>query len=114
MIAATNQDLEAAIKRGAFRHDLLYRLDVVSIKMPPLRDRREEIPGLVRHFMERFANQKSLTGISDEVMGRLLSYEWPGKVRELENCIQRAVSLGSGTFVQLPHPEAVWFGEPRR
>jgi two-component system response regulator HydG len=101
IIAATNQDMEAAIKRGTFRRDLFYRLNVVSIKMPPLRDRKEEIPGLVRHFMERFANEELVREISDEVMGRLISYKWPGNVRELENCIQRAVSLGSGTFIQM-------------
>jgi len=101
MIAATNQDLDAAIKRGSFRKDLLFRLNVVSIKMPPLRDRKEDIPALVRHFMERFGSEKSVREISDEVMGRLMSYDWPGNVRELENCIQRAVSLGSGTFIQM-------------
>lgn len=100
MIAATNQDLDAAVKRGSFRRDLFYRLNVVSIKMPPLRDRKEEIPCLVRHFMRRFSNEKSVKEIPDDVMGRLMSYEWPGNVRELENCIQRAISLGSGTFVQ--------------
>ena len=101
IIAATNQDMEAAIKRGTFRRDLFYRLNVVSIKMPPLRDRKEEIPGLVRHFMERFANDESVRKISDEVVGRMMNYAWPGNVRELENCIQRAVSLGSGTFIQM-------------
>ncbi len=101
IVAATNQDLDAAMKRGAFRKDLFFRLNVVSIKMPPLRDRKEDIPPLICHFLERFANEKSVTKVSDEVMGSLMSYEWPGNVRELENCIQRAVSLGSGTFVQM-------------
>jgi two-component system response regulator HydG len=101
IVAATNQDLGAAMKRGAFRKDLFFRLNVVSIKMPPLRDRKEDIPPLVRHFLERFGKEKSVTQVSDEVMGRLLNYDWPGNVRELENCIQRAVSLGSGTFVQM-------------
>jgi DNA-binding NtrC family response regulator len=101
IIAATNQDLEEGIKRGAFRKDLFFRLNVVSIKMPSLRDRREDIPELVRHFLARFGNQKSVTQISDQVLGRLMSYDWPGNVRELENCIQRAVSLGSGTFIQM-------------
>ena len=101
IIAATNQDLEAGIKRGAFRKDLFFRLNVVSIKMPSLRDRKEDIPALVRHFLARFGNEKSVTQISDEALGRLMSYDWPGNVRELENCIQRAVSLGSGTFIQM-------------
>jgi two-component system response regulator HydG len=101
IVAATNQDLEAGIKAGTFRRDLYFRLNVVSIKMPSLRERKEDIPVLVRHFLERFRNEHSVTQISDEAMGRLMSYDWPGNVRELENCIQRAVSLGSGTFVQV-------------
>ena len=98
IIAATNQDLEQGIKRGIFRKDLFFRLNVVSIKMPSLRDRKEDIPVLARHFLKRLESQKSVTQISDEVLGRLMSYDWPGNVRELENCIQRAVSLGSGKF----------------
>jgi two-component system response regulator HydG len=101
IIAATNQDLEAGVNRGAFRKDLYFRLNVVSIKMPSLRDRKEDIPALVRHFLARFGNEKSVTLISDQALGRLMSYDWPGNVRELENCIQRAVSLGSGTFIQM-------------
>jgi two-component system response regulator AtoC len=76
-------------------------LNVVSIKMPALRDRREDVPGLVRSFLVRHSHEKSSTQISDEALGRLMSYDWPGNVRELENCIQRAVSLGSGNFIQL-------------
>jgi DNA-binding NtrC family response regulator len=101
VIAATNQDLESAIKRGAFRKDLFFRLNVVSIKMPALRDRKGDVPALVRYFLARYDLQGSERQIADEAMGRLMSYEWPGNVRELENCIQRAVSLGSGTFLQL-------------
>jgi two-component system response regulator HydG len=100
IIAATNQDLEAGLKNGAFRKDLFFRLNVVSIKMPSLRDRKEDIPALARHFLARF-DDKSATEISDEALGRLMSYDWPGNVRELENCIQRAVSLGSGSFIQM-------------
>ena len=101
IIAATNQDLEAGIKHDTFRKDLFFRLNVVSIKMPSLRDRKEDIPALVRHFLARCGNEKSVTQISDQALGRLMSYDWPGNVRELENCIQRAVSLGSGTFIQM-------------
>lgn len=101
IIAATNQDLEAGIKYGKFRKDLFFRLNVVSIKMPSLRDRKEDIPQLVRHFLERLGNEKSTGQISPEVLGHLMSYDWPGNVRELENCIQRAVSLGSGPFIEL-------------
>jgi DNA-binding NtrC family response regulator len=101
IIAATNQDLEAGIKSGAFRKDLFFRLNVVTIKMPSLRDRKEDIPALIRHFLDRYNNNKSATQVSDEALGRLMSYDWPGNIRELENCIQRAVSLGSGTFIQM-------------
>jgi len=101
IIAATNQDLEEGIKRGSFRKDLFFRLNVVTIKMPSLRDRKEDIPELIRHFLERFGNEKPGTQVSDEALGRLMSYDWPGNVRELENCIQRALSLGSGTFIQM-------------
>ena len=101
IVAATNQDLDGAMQRGAFRKDLFFRLNVVSIKLPPLRDRKEDIPALVNHFIALFGNKGSGVQISDQVMGRLISYTWPGNVRELENCIQRAVSLGSGTFIQM-------------
>jgi two-component system response regulator HydG len=100
IIAATNQDLVAGMKRGAFRKDLFFRLNVVSIKMPSLRDRKEDIPALVRHFLARFDN-KSAMKFSGKALACLLSYDWPGNVRELENCIQRAVSLGSGPFIQM-------------
>jgi two-component system response regulator HydG len=101
VIAATNQDLEAAIKSGAFRKDLFFRLNVVSIKMPALRDRKDDIPVLARHFLARCGNEKAMAQITDEALGGLMSYHWPGNIRELENCVQRAVSLGSGTYLQL-------------
>ncbi len=115
IIAATNQDLEQGIKRGTFRKDLFFRLNVVSIKMPSLRDRKEDIPVLARHFLKRLESQKSVTQISDEVLGRLMSYDWPGNVRELENCIQRAVSLGSGKFIEMHNlPSAMLYNVARR
>ncbi len=115
IIAATNQDLEAGIKRGTFRKDLFFRLNVVTIKMPSLRDRKEDIPELVRHFLASLGNGKSVAQISDEVLGRLMSYDWPGNVRELENCIQRAVSLGSGTFIQMQDlPSALLYNLARK
>jgi DNA-binding NtrC family response regulator len=101
IIAATNQDLEAGIKNGKFRKDLFFRINVVTIKMPSLSDRKEDIPALVRHFLERYDRNKPAKQISDQAMGRLMGYDWPGNIRELENCIQRAVSLGSGTFIQM-------------
>jgi len=101
VVAATNRDLEAAITNGAFRKDLFFRLNVVAVKIPSLRDRKQDIPLLVRHFLSRLGDGKPAMQISDEVLGRLMSYDWPGNVRELENCVQRAVSLGSGTFIQM-------------
>jgi two-component system response regulator HydG len=102
IVAATNQDLEVAIKRGTFRKELYFRLNVVSIKLPPLRERREDIPGLVRFFLAKHkANLSGITGVSDEVMTRLISYDWPGNVRELENCIQRALALGSAPEIRM-------------
>jgi DNA-binding NtrC family response regulator len=115
IIAATNQDLEGAIKSGGFRKDLFFRLNVVSIKMPSLRDRKEDIPGLVRHFLNRFDQQKAVMQISDDALGRLLSYDWPGNVRELENCVQRAVSLGSGKFIEIQDlPSAMLYRMARK
>jgi two-component system response regulator HydG len=102
IVAATNQDLEAAIKRGTLRKELYFRLNVVSIKLPPLRERREDIAGLVRFFLAKHkANLGGITGVSDEVMARLMSYDWPGNVRELENCIQRALALGSAPQIRV-------------
>jgi two-component system response regulator HydG len=118
IVAATNQDIEAAIKRGIFRKELYFRLNVVSIKLPPLRERREDIPGLVRHFLEKHkANESGITGVSDEVMARLISYDWPGNVRELENCIQRALALGTVPEIRmtdLPSNLLCSVSEPRQ
>jgi two-component system response regulator HydG len=117
IVAATNQDLEAAIKRGTFRKELYFRLNVVSIKLPPLRERREDIPGLVRFFLAKHkASLGGITGVSDEVMARLMSYDWPGNVRELENCIQRALALGNAPqirVVDLPSNLLYFLGQPR-
>ena len=101
IIAATNQDLEAGIKRNAFRKDLFFRLNVVTIKMPSFATERKIFRLWCGISLQRFDNRKPPTHISDEALGRLMSYDWPGNIRELENCIQRAVSLGSGTFVQI-------------
>ena len=98
VIAATNKDLEKAIAAGEFREDLFYRLSVIPLHVPALRDRREDIPLLARHFLESFRKSmgKNIGGISPEAMRRLESYDWPGNVRELENTIERAVALESG------------------
>jgi two-component system, NtrC family, response regulator PilR len=101
VIAATNRDLEKAIAAGEFREDLFYRLSVIPIHVPSLRERREDIPLLARHFLEQFRKsmEKPVQGISPEAMSRLEAYDWPGNVRELENTIERAVALESGTEI---------------
>src|SRR6266478_3171363 len=102
IIAATNRDLEAAIRSGAFRQDLFFRLNVVQIKIPPLRDRKSDIPILVTAFLEKFSDpQGPVRTISEDAMRRLIAYDWPGNVRELENAIERAVALGSGPILHV-------------
>ncbi len=102
IIAATSQDLQAAIRRGDFRKELYFRLDVVTIRMPPLRERKSDIPPLVHYFIERHGGGKSdPSGVSYDAMSRLMSYDWPGNVRELENCIQRALALGVGLLIEV-------------
>jgi len=93
VVSATNRDLEKAAQAGTFRRDLLYRLDVGSIRVPPLRERREDIPLLVRHFMERLSAVHTLTG---ECHDALQQYDWPGNVRELEHCLARLVTVFTG------------------
>jgi transcriptional regulator with GAF, ATPase, and Fis domain len=101
IIAATNRDLEDAIKQGQFRQDLFFRLNVVSITMPPLRERREDIPLLASYFASKYGKklQRRIKGISEEAKACFMKYEWTGNVRELENCIERAVVLGSTEFI---------------
>jgi two-component system NtrC family response regulator len=101
VIAATNRDLEALVARGEFREDLYYRLNVVSVELPPLRERREDIPALVQHFLGRFAAeaQSPVKVVSREAMDVLVKYHYPGNVRELENIIHRAVVLARGTTI---------------
>lgn len=93
VIAATNRDLEAAYRAGTFRKDLFFRLNVVTVHLPPLRERRSDIPALVHCFLERHAPSENIH-VSSAAMKALLQYEWPGNVRELENCIARALALG--------------------
>ena len=91
LVAATNKDLADEVRAGRFREDLLYRLNVVHVALPPLRDRREDIPALAAHFLRRYAQEsgKTITGIAPETMRLLEAYAWPGNVRELENVIER-------------------------
>ena len=95
LIAATNRDLSAEVREGHFREDLFYRLNVVSVVLPPLRERREDIPALAQHFLRKYAasNGKAIDGIAPEAMDRIDAYAWPGNVRELENAIERAVAV---------------------
>jgi two-component system response regulator HydG len=102
IIAATNRDLDAAVRQGQFRQDLFFRLNVVQIKVPPLRERKSDIPILVNSFLEKFCDSKGdMRTISEDAMARLLAYDWPGNVRELENAIERAVALGSGPLLHM-------------
>jgi DNA-binding NtrC family response regulator len=101
VIAATNRDLEAAVRQGQFRQDLYFRLNVVQIKLPPLRERKSDIPLLVNAFLEKFSDGSGIRAISEEAMARLIAYDWPGNIRELENAIERAVALGSGPILHV-------------
>ncbi|HID56742.1 TPA: PAS domain-containing protein [Candidatus Poribacteria bacterium] len=105
IIAATNRDLREEVKAGRFREDLFYRLNVISIKVPPLRERREDIPLLVRFFIDRFNGEfgKQIEGISQQAMDLILRYNWPGNVRELENAIEHAFVHCRGSLIMPEH-----------
>jgi DNA-binding NtrC family response regulator len=98
IIAATNRDLAKEVEKGTFRRDLYYRLNVVNLRLAPLRDRREDIPPLIGHFLTRYGRAHSLT---QETLETMLSYDWPGNVRELENCIQHMVAINSGPLLHV-------------
>ncbi len=100
IIAATNRDLDAAVRQGTFRQDLFFRLNVVQIKIPPLRERKTDIPILVNSFLEKFSETNGrMRTISEDAIARMMAYDWPGNVRELENAIERAIALGSGPIL---------------
>jgi len=103
VISATNKDLRKAIEKQEFREDLYYRLNVVNIELPPLRERKDDVPLLAEHFLHKFAmeNQKEITGFSPEAMELVLDYDWPGNVRELENAIERAVILAKDSIITI-------------
>jgi DNA-binding NtrC family response regulator len=101
IIAATNRDLDAAIRGGSFRQDLYFRLNFVQIKLPPLRERKSDIPLLVNSFLEKLAEpDRPAHTLNPDALRRLMVYDWPGNVRELENCIQRGLAMGTSTEVQ--------------
>ncbi|HGK4675140.1 sigma-54-dependent response regulator transcription factor ZraR [Kluyvera genomosp. 2] len=101
LIAATHRDLAEEVNAGRFRQDLYYRLNVVAIEMPPLRQRREDIPQLAHHFLRRYGerNRKSVQGFTPQAMDLLIHYDWPGNIRELENAVERAVVLLTGEYI---------------
>jgi two-component system response regulator HydG len=97
ILAATNRDLEQAVAQGTFRRDLYFRLNVLSLRIPPLRERRQDIPLLAQHFLDRLNGEgQQKRELSDEAMKAMLAYDWPGNVRELENCLERACALSTG------------------
>ncbi len=104
-IAATNRDLNEEILHGRFREDLYYRLNVVPIYLPPLRERREDVPLLVNHFLQRYAeaNRREMRTVSREAMRLLCGHDWPGNIRELQNYVERAVILGEGPELSVEH-----------
>src|SRR5215475_7680230 len=103
VLAATHRDLEAMMKEGRFREDLFYRLNVVTLSLPALRERRGDIPLLVEHFLAKYAEALGERGVAPEALDRLVGYEWPGNVRELENVIQRAMVMATGGVVLPEH-----------
>ena len=106
LIAATNKNLEKSLKEGTFREDLYYRLNVVSIRLPPLRERKDDIPALAHFFLKRFSEKmgKKMRGIPQDFLGILMGYDWPGNVRELENVMERAVVLATeNSVIELSH-----------
>jgi transcriptional regulator with PAS, ATPase and Fis domain len=105
VVAATNQNLQQLVQDGAFRQDLYYRVNVVRLQLPPLRDRREDIPLLVDHFVSKFnqLQDRHIGGVSEEVMAVLFKHDFPGNIRELENIIEHAFVLCRGPLIQLQH-----------
>ena len=103
LVAATNQDLRAAVREGRFREDLYYRLNVIAVPIPPLRDRRDDVPLLAEHFLQLYAarNGRHLAGFSRAAADTLARYDWPGNVRELENTVERAVVLSRGSAIEI-------------
>src|ERR1700731_1444070 len=113
ILAATNRDLERAVTEGTFRRDLFFRLNVLTLRIPPLRERRQDIPLLVAHFLERIGSDAGMEKtISDESLKALLNYDWPGNVRELENSLERACALSSANEIQIRDLPTQIYGAP--
>jgi two-component system response regulator HydG len=103
ILAATNKDLEQAVAQGTFRRDLYFRLNVLNLRIPPLRERRQDIPLLIGYFLDRITRESGrVRTLADPAIKAMLAYDWPGNVRELENCVERACALSSGPVIQLP------------
>jgi DNA-binding NtrC family response regulator len=105
IVATTNRDLQKEVGKGRFREDLFYRLNVIPIRLPPLRDRKDDVPALVAHFLDKYTreNEKAISGVSEKAMKRLMDYHWPGNVRELENYIERAVVICKESRIDEAH-----------
>lgn len=102
ILAATNRDLDQAVMEGSFRRDLYFRLNVLNLRIPPLRERRQDIPLLIGHFLERMTRTSGLEkALSDDALKAMLAYDWPGNVRELENCLERTYAFTSGPTIQV-------------
>ena len=102
MVAATNRDLEESVKLGEFREDLFYRINVLAVRLPPLRERKSDIPLLASSFLEKYRdNSRSVTGFASDAVASLVNYDWPGNIRELENYVRRAVAMANGPIVSL-------------
>jgi two-component system response regulator HydG len=102
ILAATNRDLEEGVAQGTFRRDLYFRLNVLSLRIPSLRERRQDIPLLAAHFLERLSrNSEQERTLSDDALKAMLAYDWPGNVRELENCLERACAFTTGPMIHL-------------
>ncbi|MBF8257356.1 MAG: Fis family transcriptional regulator, partial [Anaerolineales bacterium] len=117
LIAASNRDLEQAVAEGILREDLFYRLNVIPIQLPPLRERREDIPLLVAHFLQKFSKEmgKDVRGVTPEAMTVLERYRWPGNIRELENVLERAIVLGAAEILGVDSlPASVRYTGPER
>jgi transcriptional regulator with PAS, ATPase and Fis domain len=116
-VASTNRDIREEIRLGRFRQDLFFRINVIEIRVPPLRERREDIPLLVAHFLEEGSkgSGKAIEGITPEAMERLTQYDWPGNVRELKNAMERALAYATGPFIAVQDlPEAILMATVRQ